>query len=224
VNSALLEALGQVLPLAVGISLSPLPIIAVVLTAMSPRARASGPAFVAGRMLGLAFVAGVVIAASDLVYSLTSAAGLPAIVKLVLGLALVVLGVSKWRPKPKGVEPALPGWMSAFSSASPGRAFSLSLLLSVANPKELALLVAVGVTVGGAPLSVGDEVLVGIGVVVIASLPVVLPVLAILIAPARVRPALEGLRTWLTANSSVVMGLLLVVIGAVVTGGAIGEL
>ena len=222
-NSALLEALGQVLPLAVGISLSPLPVIAVVLTAMSPRARASGPAFVAGRMLGLALVAGVVIAASDLVYSLTSA-GPPAIVKLVLGVALMVLGVSKWRPKPKGVEPALPGWMSAFSSASPGRAFSLSLVLSVANPKELALLVAVGVTVGGAPLSVGDEVLVGIGVVVIASLPVALPVVAFLVAPTRVRPALEGLRTWLTANSSVVMGLLLVVIGAVVTGGAIGEL
>ena len=223
-DSSLLYALGQVIPLAVGVALSPLPVIGVVLVAMSPRAAASGPAFVLGRMLGLAIVVTVTIAAADLLYAAAANAGLPAVVKLVLGLALVVLGLTKWRPKPKGTEPALPGWMQSFSSIAPGRAFGVGVLLSLANPKELALLVAVGLTVGGAPLVVADEIVLGLVVVLVASITVAIPVVAVLVAPKRVAPLLDGVRTWLTANSSVVMGLLLVVIGAVVTGGAISEL
>ena len=47
--------------------------------------------------------------------------------------------------------------------------------------------------------------------------------IALAIAPARMRPALERLRAWLTQNHSVVMGVLLIVIGAVVAGGAIAD-
>ena len=42
------QAIGGSLPLAVGIALSPIPIIAVVLMLTSPRARVNGPAFVLG--------------------------------------------------------------------------------------------------------------------------------------------------------------------------------
>ena len=38
------EAIGQSLPLAIGVALSPIPIIAVVLMLTTPRARANGPA------------------------------------------------------------------------------------------------------------------------------------------------------------------------------------
>jgi threonine/homoserine/homoserine lactone efflux protein len=224
VENPVLSVLGQVLPLAVGVALSPLPVIAVVLVAMSPRARASGPAFVAGRMLGLAAVLAIIIAAADLLYSIANAAQLPAVVKLVLGVALLVLGITKWRPKPKGAEPALPGWMETFTTIAPGRAFGMAALMSAINPKEVALLLAVGLTIGGSQLTVPQEALVGVGVVVVASLTVAVPVIAVLAAPKRVGPVLDRLREWLTANSSIVMGILLVVIGAVVAGGAISEL
>ena len=42
------EAIGQSLPLAVGVALSPMPIIAVVLLLTTPAARRNGPAFVLG--------------------------------------------------------------------------------------------------------------------------------------------------------------------------------
>ena len=42
------EAIGQTLPLAVGVALSPVPIIASILMLVTPRARANGPAFVVG--------------------------------------------------------------------------------------------------------------------------------------------------------------------------------
>lgn len=215
--------LGQVLPLAVGVALSPLPVIAIVLLAMSPRGRTSGPAFVVGRMLALAIVSGVVIAA-DVLYAIAEGARLPAIVKLVLGVAIFGLGVTKWRPKPKGVEPELPAWMSALESMSAGRGLGLGVLVTVANPKELALILAVGLTVGGASLAVLDEVLLAVAFVFVASLTILAPVVAVLVAPKRVAPLLERLRAWLTQNHSVVMGILLVVIGAVVAGDAISDL
>jgi hypothetical protein len=49
-------AIGQSLPLAVGVALSPVPIIAVVLMPTTQRARANGPAFVLGWLVGLGVV------------------------------------------------------------------------------------------------------------------------------------------------------------------------
>lgn len=221
-SDLLLDTLGDVIPLAVGMALSPLPLIAVVLVAMSPRARASAPAFVVGRMLGVAALLALIIAAADLLYSLASAVALPSIVKLLAGAALIVLGLTKWRPK--SGEPALPSWMSAFSTATPAQALRLGVVVSVANPKEIALLLAVGLTVGGAPLAVSQEALLGLVFVVLASIPVIVPTVAVLVAPGRVTPVLERLRVWLTANNAIVMGALLVLIGAMVVGGAIADL
>ena len=56
------QAIGGSLPLAVGIALSPIPIIAVVLMLTSRRARVNGPAFVLGWLAGLAIVGAIVLA------------------------------------------------------------------------------------------------------------------------------------------------------------------
>jgi threonine/homoserine/homoserine lactone efflux protein len=56
------EAIGQVLTLGVAVTLSPVPIIAVVLMLGTPRARVNGPLFVLGWMAGLAVVGTIVLA------------------------------------------------------------------------------------------------------------------------------------------------------------------
>ena len=53
-------AIGQSLPVAVGILLSPMPIVAVVLMLVTPRARSNSVAFVLAWLVGL-FVAGAVV-------------------------------------------------------------------------------------------------------------------------------------------------------------------
>ena len=55
------EAIGQSLSLAVGVALSPVPIIAVILMLVTPRARSNGPAFIAGWLLGLALIGVIVL-------------------------------------------------------------------------------------------------------------------------------------------------------------------
>lgn len=58
------EAIGAVLPLGIGVALSPIPIIAMVLMLATPRGRANGSAFVVGWVLGLAAAGTVVLLVS----------------------------------------------------------------------------------------------------------------------------------------------------------------
>ena len=55
------KAIGESLPLAVGIALSPIPIIAVVLMLTSRRAKVNGPVFVLGWPVDLGAVAAIVL-------------------------------------------------------------------------------------------------------------------------------------------------------------------
>jgi len=55
------DAIGQMLPFAVGVLLSPMPVVALVLMLVTPKAKANGLAFLLGWVLGLAVVGGLVL-------------------------------------------------------------------------------------------------------------------------------------------------------------------
>ena len=55
------EAIGELLPAAVGVAISPLPIVAVVLMLVAARGRSTGPAFLAGWLFGVAGAGAVVL-------------------------------------------------------------------------------------------------------------------------------------------------------------------
>ena len=80
-------AIGGSLPLAIGVALSPIPIIAVVLMLTTPTARVNGPASVIGWLAGLAVVGAIVLSVSGPAGA--SSSGSPATwvswVKIVLG-------------------------------------------------------------------------------------------------------------------------------------------
>jgi hypothetical protein len=108
------SAIGNILPLALGVAVSPIPIIAVILMLLSPRARTNGPVFLVGWVAGLAAV-------SIVITSLSGDAGVGsggggstvgALIKILLGLLLVGLAVHDFRNRPRpGQQPTLPGWM-----------------------------------------------------------------------------------------------------------------
>src|SRR6476646_1772182 len=90
------EAIGQILPLAVVVAFSPMPIVAVVLMLVSARARVNGPAFVLGWILGVGVVGGIILAVSGPADA--SDNGQPATwvdwLKLLLGALLVLFGAA----------------------------------------------------------------------------------------------------------------------------------
>ena len=100
----------------------------------------------------------------------------------------------------------------------PGAAFGLGFLLSALNPKNLLLAVAAGASLGALPLSTGETVGAVAVFTVIAALTVAVPVVAYLIAGARLDPTLDRTKAWLIANNTAVMAVLLLVFGVSLLG------
>ena len=219
--------IGDLLPLAVGVAVSPVPIIAVILMLLAPRAGGTSAGFLAGWVLGIvvATVVFTVVAASTDLGDPGNPSALASWVKLILGVLLVALAVRDLRAKPAADgKPALPKWMSAIEAMTPPRAAGLAFLLAAVNPKNLAMCVAAGVAIAGGSLS-GSGTAVAVAVfTVLAACTVAAPVLAYAVAADRMRGPLDRLRGWLERHNSAVMGVLLLVLGAVLIGKGIGGL
>jgi Sap, sulfolipid-1-addressing protein len=139
------NVIGNILPLALGVAISPIPIIAVILMLLSPKAHTNGPAFLLGWVAGLAAVSVAVTALSGTA-GLGSGGGgsvVGSLIKILLGLLLVGLAVREFRNRPRpGQQPQLPGWMRAIDTISSVKALGIAILLSALNPKNLSLTVA----------------------------------------------------------------------------------
>jgi hypothetical protein len=218
--------IGDILPMALGVAISPVPIIAVILMLFSARARSNGPAFLAGWVLGLAVVGVVVLAIAGAAGAEDDAepSTVASVVKLLLGLLLLLLAVRQWRSRPEpGQEAELPKWMRAVDSFTAGRAFGLGGLSAV-NPKNLALAIAAATTIAQAGLSGGASAAALAVFVVLASASIAVPVVFYLLGGSGAKATLDGWKAWLGANNPTVMTVLLAVLGTVLLGKGIGGL
>ena len=213
--------IGDLLPLAIGIAISPIPIIAVILMLLSRRATATSTGFLLGWVVGIVLVTVVVLA---LVGQAGNTAGgepstLSSVLKLVLGAALILLAVRQWQGRPKeGETAAMPKWMDAIESFTFVRALLLGFGLSAINPKNLLLCLAAGTTIGAAHLPTGQVVVATVVFTLLACSSIAVPVVGYLAARDRMAAPLERLRAWLTQNNAAVMAVLLLVIGTVLLG------
>ncbi len=217
------QAVGQSLPFAVGIAVSPPPVIVAVLILVTPRARSNGPAYLAGWMFGLAAVGTIVLLVAP---EGESDSGGPATwvsaLKLVLGLALLALAVKQWRGRNSGEEePETPQWMGAIDDFSVPKAFGAGVALSAANPKNLLFALGAEATIAETGISGTEEVVAFVVFLVIASLGVALPVAVSVALGDRAAGILEPLKAWLIRNNALIMGVLLLLIGATLIGDAI---
>jgi hypothetical protein len=221
------QAIGQVLPLAVGVALSPVPIIAVVLMLVTRRARVNGPAFVVGWLLGLGVVGAVVLLIAHPAGATSD--GEPAtwvgVLKLVLGALLLLVAALQWRKRPHGEdEPATPKWMGAIESFGPGKALGAGAILAGLNPKNLLLAVAAAASIAGAGISGGEQAVAYLVFALIGAVGVAAPVVIYFALGERAGPLLERLRAWMAHNNAVIMAVLLLVIGAKLIGDGIAGL
>lgn len=218
------QAIGQLLPLAVGVALSPVPIIAVVLMLVTPRARLNGPAFVIGWIVGLGIVGAVVLAIAD--PSGATSGGQPAtwvdVLKLVLGLLLLLVALKQWRGRPHGDdEPATPKWMGAIEGFGPVKALLAGAVLAGANPKNMLLAIAAAASIASTGISNGEEAVAYVVFALIGTVGVAAPVFIYFVMGERAGALLDGLRRWMGRNNAVIMAVLLLVIGAKLVGEAI---
>jgi hypothetical protein len=221
------QAIGGSLPLAIGVALSPVPIIAVVLMLTSRRAKANGPAFVLGWLAGLIVVGAIVLSVCG--GAGASGSGGPATwvswVKVVLGGLLLAVSVRQFRGRPHAAENAqLPGWMSKIETIRPAGAAGLAAVLAGVNPKNLLLAVGGAAAIAQTGVAGGEQAIAYLVFAFFGTLGVGIPVGIYLAMGERAARLLAGLKDWMGRNNAVIMSVLCLIIGVKLIGDAIGGL
>ena len=218
------KAIGQVLPLGVGVAISPVPIIGVVLMLATPRARSNGPAFLAGWIAGLALLGVVVLLISS--GASASTAGQPAdwvgVLKLVLGVLLLLLAVKQWRGRPRGDDPApLPGWMRAIEQFKAPKALGMGALFAAVNPKNALITISAASAIAQTGISAGEQAVALAVFIVIATVGVAAPIAIYFLMGDQSAKLLGDLKDWMAHNNAAIMAVLMLVIGAKLLGDGI---
>ncbi len=219
------DAVGQMLASAIGIAISPLPLIAVILLLATPRGRADGTAFTAGWVVTLAAVTAVTVLAGSGINAGTARPTWSYWLKLALGLLFLLLGARQWRNRPREghvIEP--PAWMRTVDRVTPGRAAGLAVVLVAANPKNLVLTVGGAVSIATSSASAGGKAVAAVLMVLIGSLCTLLPLGAHVFGGARSATVLGEWKAWMSAHNAAIMIVLLVVLGTKYLGDAISGL
>ncbi|HKE97637.1 MAG TPA: GAP family protein [Actinomycetes bacterium] len=220
-------AVGDVLGLAAGVAVSPLPIVAVILMLATPRGRANGSLFVAGWMAGLAVLGTIVLLLAGPADA--SSGGEPAAwtgwLELALGVLALLLAAQQWRNRPAGgVPPEMPRWMAGLDRLEPVGAFGLGALLSAVNPKNGALTIAAAASIAGTGLPGVQQAATLAVFVVVGSLGVLAPLAVHLVAGERAARILDDWKTWASVHNAAVLGVLFLVFGVKLVGDGIGVL
>ncbi len=221
------KAIGEILPYALGAAISVVPIIAIILMLVTPKARTNGGSFAAGFVLGLAVVCTVAVAlagGSDF----SSGSGptkTVGVIKLLLGLLLLFAAFRQWRARPRpGEAPTMPKWLNSIDRFTPVRSFAVGAALSAINPKNLALSLAAGLSIAQAGLSTGQEAATIVIYVLLGGATILGPLVVYLAMGRRAVEILGGWRTWLADNNAAVMSVLLLVFAVVLIGKGISGL
>ncbi|MET8248232.1 GAP family protein [Streptomyces sp. NPDC005202] len=218
------HAVGDVLGLAAGVAVSPLPIVAIILILATPQGRLNGLLFALGWVLGLAALGALMLAiggsggASTDKHPATWVGAL----KLALGALLALFGARQWHRRPKDPSQAqLPKWMGAIDRFTPMKILGLGLLFSAANLKNTPLTIAAGASISSAGISVPQQIGTLAIFVVIASLGVLAPLAVYLLMGDRAKGILTNWRDWAGQHNVAVMAVLFFVLGLKLLGDGI---
>ena len=220
------SVIGDILTAAVGIALSPIPLIAAIALMLTPRSGPAGLGFLGGWLLGVIVpVVAVTLIANILPESAADASRpIAGIIRLLLGLVLIYLAVGQWRLRPLPGRPGvLPKWMTATDTMSVSQGIALGFGLGAFAPKNLALGIAAGLTIGGAEIGLRDTIVVTLIFVVIALSTVLITVVGYQMATEAWQKPLADLRTWLVRNGPTVLAVVLLLLGVELLGEGISS-
>jgi hypothetical protein len=220
------QAIGQFLPMAIGVALSPVPIIVVIAMLFSPHAKANGPTYLFGWVIAVGVVAGIALAASDVanVGSEDAATNGASWAKLALGVLLLLGALRQWRTRPTpGEDAAMPTWMAEIDTFKAPKAVGLAVLFGL-KPKNLILSAAAGATIAQADLPGAQQGAALVIFIVLASVAIAIPVLYHAFGGDRAQRTMDGWKLWLQHNNAAVMIVLLLVFGFVLSGQALQAL
>jgi threonine/homoserine/homoserine lactone efflux protein len=212
---------------ALGIAISPVPIIVVILILFSEKATFNGIAFLTGWIAGLLLVGALILifvtaerAVSANAFSTSTYA-----IKALIGFFFLLMAFKNWRDRPKkGEEPKPPKWLAKIDSVRPLESVALGAMNTSLNPKNLSLALAAGLTFMQTDLSGASAWLTPAIFIVIASSTVAVPVLYYIVSGESAEQTLNVWKAWLTANYSTILSILFLILGLQLLLEAFGSL
>jgi hypothetical protein len=208
--------LGELVPLALVVALSPVSIIpAVVLVLHTDHPRPTGLAFMSGWLIGLAVLTAVFSQVPHLIDGLgrESPAWAP-VVRIAVGVLLIALGAGRWVTRKRETRP--PAFLNRLGRIKPLGAGLIGFGLVVANPKVVVMTAAAGLIIGTAVTGI-DVWLAVAFYTALAGSTVTAPILAYLVAGERVAGQLERVRDWMQREHATVTAAILLVVGILLT-------
>ncbi|WEO76322.1 GAP family protein [Cryobacterium sp. SO2] len=218
---------GQLLPLALTIALSPLPLAALLLMLLAPDGFRAAAGFSIGWFIGVLLSATLLAVLSSLLPHDRSSGTrvLQVVVPLLLGLVLIVLGIVQWHDRPRrGQVVPLPRWLSALDRLTPARATILGVGYAAFRPKNLVMAAAAGVVILGAHTDPTGIIFSVALFTALASITMLGPVLAYAFGGAAVRLRLVRLRQWLVSNMPLITVVTVLLLGIFLVLAGLGEL
>jgi threonine/homoserine/homoserine lactone efflux protein len=219
------QAIGDILTPALGVALSPFPIVAVILTLLSDRGRPNGVAFATGWIIGLLVMVGLMLSLADIAgvgVDDDGPSSMALLIQLLLGIGLLLLAARKWSSRlEEDQEPAVPGWISMLDDTTPLLALGLGAAMSGMNPKNLLFNMVASTAIASSGASTGGEIVAWIIYIMMASATVIIPVIWFIASPASATAKLEQPRIWLMRNSGSMVAIMLIFIGVSQIGDAI---
>ncbi|WP_026931046.1 GAP family protein [Glycomyces tenuis] len=201
------DALGSMLPYAVGLLVSPLPVAAVIMLLVSAGGVRKATVFETTWLI-VSFALVVAVAAVVRQTPPRTRGETPVwegVLVLVLGLVMLgiaVLVALAWsRQRGQAGEIKAPAWLRALDSMSVMKIAVLAGVLIIANPVNASMLIAAGVELGQHRLAVGRDLLPAALFTVIGSLTMVAPY-AITLAAGREAGFLPRARRWLLRHNN----------------------
>ena len=215
----LLEAIGDSLPMAVGIALSPLPVASLIILLMTPQARTNAPAFLLGWIAGILAVGFVVFILPGIETTRGEPTPLSGLMRIILGILLLALTWKQWRRRPRPNEPVtVPKLLAHLDQIGTAHSLATGFLFTVINPKNLVLTAAGAATIDSSMLAPKSQIIVLFVFTTIASLSVALPLAAYFLARQRVEVTFARWKDWLIENNGMVLIVLLLVFGTLLIG------
>ena len=221
------QVIGDLLPVAVGVALSPIPIVAMILMLGTPKARINGTAFAIGWVLGLVVVSIVVLVVAGGSDNPNSTSAETANgVKIALGVVFLFMALRRWRSRPKNGETApdaeVDGSHRPVHAGSVLRPRRVALRREPEEPRA---------HVGGSRgrsrrpgCGAGDSAIAVAVFMIIGSITVAGPVLFFMFAGDHATAPLTSIKEFMGEHNAVIMMVVLLVLGAKLIGSGIGGL
>ena len=215
------ELIAELLPFAVGVFASPLPVIVAILLLFTPRPRVTSVAYIATWIAGVAGVTAVIAVLAGAFEGQGYPPQWVTWVRVAVGALLVAAAVKQWINRATKAPPA---WLESIMEAGPGQASRYGLLMSAANPKELFMALPAGLAVGSSGVGVGAAAGAIAVFVLVGGLSVILPLAVMILGGDRALNRLGTARVFLQKHNAAVTAVVLGVLGLWLLVGGLAKL